>query len=306
MKKEQKFILGFLIILVLAGLFMFCRYILAPDYFFPPPTPSSQVGRETLWGAYSGDSAASFLDFENMVGQRPDMQAVFVGWHDVFPLNTAVPLKKNNQTLVIFWEQYGTSLDQIINGSQDSYIKEFARDARSYGGEVILAPLHEMNGDWNPWSGTVGNNTPAKIVLAFQHMHDLFPADPNIKWAWVVNNESSPDTPGNQIQYYYPGDDYVDYVGADGFNFGDPWQTYNEIFSKVLLRLKSYKKPIYIFSMASAEGPGKAAWISDTLQRIKSNPDIKGWLWFNENKEKNWLVNSDSKSLEAFRDAVGP
>ncbi|MFH1968330.1 MAG: hypothetical protein ABIJ84_03015, partial [bacterium] len=75
-----------------------------------------------------------------------------------------------------------------------------------------------------------------------------------------------------------------------------------------------YNKPIYIFSMASAPasakapaGQGmskKAGWIEDALSKINSDPDIVGWIWFNEDKEKNWLVSSDSDSLQAFKDGI--
>lgn len=266
-----------------------------------------------LWGAYAGNDAFSFGEFEELAGREADIQAVFLGWGEPFPENLVF---NKNKILVIFWEQYDVGLDKIISGQEDNYILQFAKDAKDYGKEVILAPLHEMNGNWSPWSGTVGGNTPEKVVLAFQRMHDVFfgMGILNVKWAWVVNNESVPDTEENAIASYYPGDSYVDYAGVDGFNFGNPWQTYSEIFSLVLEKLRVYKKPILIASMASAPAdaealagearPTKAEWIKDALNKIYSDPSIKGFIWFNENKEKNWLVNSDPDSLQAFRDGI--
>jgi len=257
-----------------------------------------------IWGAYTGNTTESFTDFQKLVGKKADLNAVFVGWPDPFPASIAIPLKNGGRTPVIFWESYGVTLDQIIAGQEDYYIKQFAEDAKNYGGNVILAPFHEMNGDWSPWNGTVGNNTPSKVIEAWKRMYNLFSGVSNVKFAWAVNNDSAPNTAENAITNYYPGADYVDYVGVDGFNFGDPWQTYSEIFSKTLEQLKTYNKPIYIFSMASAEGPQKAEWITDTLSQIKANPDIAGWIWFNENKEQNWLIDSDPASLQAFQVAV--
>ena len=234
------------------------------------------------------------------------MNAVFAGWGDTFPWSEAGPLKQKNQTLIIFWEQNGATLDQILGGVSDAYIQDFATATKNYGGPVIIIPLHEMNGDWNIWDGTYGSNTPKKVVLVYQHIHDVFMAMnvPNAKWGWAVNNDSVPNTPQNQIGNYYPGTDYVDYVGVDGFNFGNPWQTYSDVFSSALQQLKAYGKPIYIFSMACADGPQKSAWISDALAQIKSDPNIAGFIWFNENKEKNWLINSDSASLSAFKQGL--
>lgn len=278
----------------------------APEPVETPEQIAKNNTEKKLWGVYAGDTASSLGYFENLVGDKADMQAVFINWNEAFPADIAVALKKNNQTLVIFWEQYDVELDRIISGAEDEYIVQFADDAKAYGAPVILAPLHEMNGDWSPWSGVVGGNSPQKVIWAFRHIEDVFSTvnANDVKWAWVVNHESVPDTSENQIENYYPGSDYVDYTGIDGFNFGDPWMSYSEIFSDALAKLKAYQKPVIIFSMASAEGPEKADWIQDALLKIKNNPDIKGFIWFNENKEKNWLINSDPESLQAFKEGI--
>ena len=120
-----------------------------------------------------------------------------------------------------------------------------------------------------------------------------------------MNNDSVPNTSANSISAYYPGSAYTDYVGVDGFNFDSPWQSFNDIFASALQTISGYGKPIIIFSMASAQGSAKAAWITDALSvQIPRYPGIVGWIWFNENKEQNWLVNSDSASLQAFKTAI--
>ncbi len=303
-----------IIILIFAGIFVAYNYVFSPADNISVPAKNDSgnlTGSQTaensnvpaqeqkLWGAYVAPSSGSVFSFEQMIGKRPDMLAVFISWDEEFPNDFAL---SSGQTLVIFWEQYEVSLDEIISGKSDSYISRFAKYAKAYNSPVIIAPFHEMNGDWSPWSGAYGNNTPEKFILAWKHVYDIFDnvKDDNIKWAWVVNHESVPDTVVNAIESYYPGDGYADYVGIDGFNFGDPWETYDEIFSLALDKIKKYNKPIYIFSMASAEGLRKDDWIKDALTKIKSDPNIKGFIWFNENKEKNWLINSDPNSLQAF------
>jgi hypothetical protein len=263
-------------------------------------SPTISKNHNTLWGAYTAD--INFTDFQKRVGVEANINAIFVGWNDPFPFYATSLL--GDKTLLIFWEQYSVTLDDIISGSSDKYIKQFANDAISSKSNLILAPLHEMNGNDNPWSGMAKNNTPEKVVLTWKHIHDLFPISTDIKWGWAVNNDSNPNIQTNQIQNYYPGDDYVDYVGVDGFNFGNPWETYSEVFSSALNKLRVYKKPIYIFSMACSQGPKKAPWITDALKRIQSDPDISAFVWFNENKEKNWLLWSDPDSLNAFQNGL--
>ncbi len=257
------------------------------------------------WGAYAGPSMSDLTAFESLVGHQTKLVSTFFGWGDNFPLAYGSSVRDQGKTLVLFWEQDSVTLDQIINGQSDAYIQQFANGARTYGGPVLLAPFHEMNGYWTPWSGANPGNSAAKLILAWRHIHDLFAGVPNVRFVFTVNSDSVPDTPANAISAYYPGDAYVDDVAVDGFNFGAPWQTFDSIFRIPLGQLRVYHKPIYILSMASAAGSGKAAWITDALTtQIPKYPEIVGWIWFNENKEQNWLVNSDANALNAFKAAI--
>jgi beta-mannanase len=231
------------------------------------------------------------------------------------PPSLTTPLKNSNKTLIIFWDsmdytalttnQPRFSMDAIIRGDWDNYIKSFAASAKAYGGSVILIPFEEANGNWSPWSGTLNGNTPAKVMEAYRHIHDVFGNVPNVKWALALNSNSVPDTTANALELYYPGDNYVDYMGIDGFNFGSPWLSFSQIFDKTLATLKRFNKPIWIFSLATAEGSGKAAWISDAITvQIPKHSEIVGWVWFNEAKEQNWLVWSSDAALTAFKNAV--
>jgi hypothetical protein len=271
----------------------------------PAPAPTSSPAT-ILWGAYTGGVTADITNFESQVGKKMNIVAVFVDFAaDSFPAEFKTAVADQGKTLLVFWEPYHATLDDINAGKYDTYIRNFAAAAKTYSGPIILAPLHEANGDWTPWGGTVGSNTPAKVISAWKKIHDLFAGAANVKFGWAVNNDSVPDTAGNQIANYWPGDAYVDYVGVDGFNFGDPWQTFSEVFDSSLAKLKTYNKPIYIFSFACAQGTAKAAWITDALAvQIPKNAQIAGWVWFNENKEMDWRVWSDSSALAAFRNAL--
>jgi beta-mannanase len=245
------------------------------------------------------------------------MQAVFVHWgnENEFPTALAAPLKSAGKTLVIFWEamDYNVSsptqakfnYDSVLSGTWDSYIKSFAASVKTYGGPVIVIPFEEANGNWYPWSGAINGNTPAKHVSAYRHVRDLFAGVANAKFGWTMNNVSVPNTSANKIENYYPGDAYVDYVGVNGFNFANPWQSFKEVFDAPLKVMATYNKPIYIFSTASADGTQKASWITQGLGTdIKNYPLVKGWVWFHENKERDWRINSDSATLAAFKSVL--
>jgi hypothetical protein len=240
--------------------------------------------------------------FETLVGKKMNMLSIFVGGSDPFPSNYGPAVRDQGKTLVIFWEPMSMPLDAIAAGQYDTTIKAFANGAVAYGGPVLFVPFAEMNGDWVPWGGVVGTNTPAKVVAAWRHVHDLFSGATNVRFGWAVNSNSVPDTPGNAIPLYYPGDAYVDVTGVDGFNFGNPWMTFDQIFSAALPILNGYGKPEMIFSIACMQGTSKAAWITDAFTtQLARHPEITGWLWFNALKERDWRVNSDAASLNAFK-----
>jgi hypothetical protein len=285
-----------------------------------PSTPA-QPSSGLVWGAYAGDSLTSLATFETLVGKPVDIQAMFDDWSSDFPSQYLATVGKQGKTLLVFWEpSFGYST--INNGNEDSYITQFATEAKSYGYPVILVPFDEMNLNEAPWGAASGNsssaaknNTPAGFIQAWQRMYNLFAAAgaTNVKFAWDVNASSQPNTAANSIASYYPGSAYVDYVGVDGFNFGDPTQSFGQIFDSPVSQIEQYGKPIYIFSMGSYEYSGKAAWITDALGvHIKTYANIAGWIWFNQNDgtmpsagdDINWTVSSDPASLAAFETAL--
>jgi len=266
----------------------------------PTPTPTpTPVSSGKLWGAYLSDG--NVPAFQALVGKNMDIQATFYAWSDSFPTSL-----DKTKTQMIFWESTGISLSSITAGSQDSYIKQFVSSAKTYGGQVVLIPFEEMNGNWDTWDGGYSGNTPAQVVATFKHIHDVMASvgASNVKLGWDINNGSVPDTSANAIANYWPGANYVDYICVDGFNFGNPWQTYSSVFSSVLSTVKGYGKPIIIASTASAESSQKAAWVTDALNQIAKDSSITGFVWFNENKEQNWLVNSDAAALQAFKTGI--
>ncbi len=269
------------------------------------------------WGVMVGWQPGSMDSFVSLAGKTPDYRAIFIHWgnENKFPFYLASDLSRLDQTLIIFWEatnynitsvnQPLYSYDSILAGRWDSYLTQFAIDAKVYGKPVILIPFSEMNGNWFPWSGVANGNTPEKHNEAYRYIREFFRNAPNVKFGWAPNQVSVPDTANNRIDLYYPGDNYVDYVGLDGFNFGTPWYSFDSLFGQPLSLLKRYRKPIFIFSFAAAGGSQKATWITDALTtQMQKHPEIKGWVWFHENKERDWRINSDQESLNAFRRAL--
>ena len=77
-------------------------------------------------------------------------------------------------------------LSDVIAGTYDAYIAQFAAEAQDWGHPFFLRFNWEMNGNWFPWSEGVNGNNPGEYVAAWRHVHDIFAAvgATNATWVW--------------------------------------------------------------------------------------------------------------------------
>lgn len=272
----------------------------------------------TTIGCYIGayvNGLSNTNSFEALIDKNLAINMWYIDWNTNFPTANCNLVKSYGNAPMIVWEPFintTNTLEAIDNGNYDVYIAQFAQDAKTWGDLVYLRFGHEMNGNWYPWDGANNGGAlgPAKYILAWKHIHDIFTANnaTNVKWVWSVNQASWPNEAWNTFDAYYPGTNYVDYIGIDGYNWAQgSWQTFDEIFSTAYNSLNSYNKPLMIaeFSSATDETYSKADWITNAFSEIKSNyPLVKAVIWFNEKKERDWRIQSSANTTTAFKNAV--
>jgi endoglucanase len=249
-----------------------------------------------LLGLYYGDGTIAATDA--LIGRKPQIHLVYYAWTDPWEQGAKNDLQAGRIPLVN-WEPGGIDFANIVNGSLDATINARAKGAKNLGQKFFLDFAAEMNGD-EAWSG---NNAPL-YVSAYKHIHDLFVAAgaTNVIWAWCPNVTDTNGTNATTLDYY-PGDNYVDWVGVDGYNWGGgDWQTFQQVFAKIYPLLATKKKPIIIGEMASAEqGGDKGKWIDAMIPVLKAQyPLFKAVVWFDINKENDWRINSSTAALAAF------
>jgi beta-mannanase len=177
----------------------------------------------------------------------------------------------------------------IAAGRYDRYIRSWAREAAAYRGPLLLRFMHEMNGNWYPWSIDTNGNSAKTFVAAWRHVHDLFTkaGATNVSWVWTINTFAGLGTEARDIQAFYPGDAYVDWVSMTGFNWGtsntwNAWQGVDEIFRASYRALARFGKPVMISEIGTVSAGGDAArWIRRSVARLRSGyPDVKAIIWF--------------------------
>jgi beta-mannanase len=219
------------------------------------------------------------------------------------------------------WDDSGSAsqpayaLRTIVAGTHDPFIRQWARDAAAWQQPFYLRFAPEMNGYWFPWSPGVNGNTTADYVAAWRHVVDVFRQEgaTNAIWVWCPNVT---DAPQGVFAPLYPGDGYVDWVALDGYNWGqsqpgDPykhWTAFSDIFGPSYDALTALtSKPVMIAETASTEiGGNKSAWVTQGLMTDLPMrfPRVRMVIWFDENKETDWRVDSSGASLAAYSAAA--
>jgi len=122
-----------------------------------------------------------------------------------FPTQWAKALLAKGIAPHIAWEP-NSGLDAV---QDDRYLRKFATDAAACGGPIFLRFAGEMNGDWTRY-----HDQPALYRRKFQLVHDVMEARAsNVAMIWCVNY-----IPEHNIDEYYPGDQYVDWVGVNFYS----------------------------------------------------------------------------------------
>jgi len=296
-------------------------------------------------GCYHAAFVGSDLQstFEQLAGKQIAIEMFFTGWPSNkipdFPQAKCNTIVTNGAVPHITWmfEVTGSPypLDAIISGSFDTYISGYATQVKNWGKTLFIRPGHEMNGDWYKYGGqNNGGGTlngfgdpnkadgPERFIAAYRHIVDIFNnlGVTNVTWVWCPNNGSAPDASWNTYDAYYPGDEYVDWVGMDGYNFGtsqswSSWVEFFNIYNSFYHAMEVYNKPIMIGEYASVEDPQnvnrKANWITNAYLYTKAVfPKIKAITWFHIKKyegnvQTDWRINSSTNALNAYKTAIG-
>lgn len=227
------------------------------------------------------------------------------------------------------------SLQKIISGRFDRELHRYAQAAARINGPLIMEFGTEMNGDWFPWSGACnGGGTrggygsgrladgPERFRDAYRHLIDIFRQEGayNVTWVFHINGAGSPAAAWNAPANYYPGDDYIDWLGVSAYGAQTPAtiRTWNPSFREVMdqayrsVASVSPRKPIALLEFGVIENKNKPQWIRDALADLASGryPRVKAVAWWHsdwQNRDGSWSrmkIDSSKESVAAYRQGI--
>jgi hypothetical protein len=223
------------------------------------------------------------------------------------------------------------TMQRIINGDFDANLTKWAQDAKADGIPLLIDFAVEMNGDWFPWSGVFngGSTTtgygdasypdgPERYRDAYRHIIELFRAEgvTHVTWMFHINLTPFPDAAWNQAANYYPGDDYIDWIGFsaygaqtldeewEGLEFSTQLKEHCGSFTAI-----SASKPRAVFEFGVVDGHkdgNKSVWLDDAFGTILDNTcttfqAINPWHedWQNEDETRTRIRLDSSPEVTA-------
>lgn len=205
------------------------------------------------------------------------------------------------------------SLKEIAKGTYDTYITRWAQGVKSLEKPIFLRFGHEMNDPYRyPWGPQ--NNKPKDFIAAWKHIHSIFDSlnINNVIWVWA------PHPAYGYFDAFYPGDEYVDYVGIGILNFGtsatwSKWWTFDELFGVNYEKFSSYNKPIMITEFGSlVVGGNRGHWFADALKQIPTKyPLLKSIVFFHQPTDKtitsktvSWYFINDPETRDSIKEQI--
>ncbi|BAO45209.1 glycoside hydrolase family 26 protein [Thiolapillus brandeum] len=250
----------------------------------PPEEGIYHAAFADLGGTEDQVDARRIHDFETLAGKPMAWVYFSNNWYaDIrFPINEVALI--NNMGKLPFIRMMPRSnfheggpdpvytLQGIIDGAFDDELVQWGRDAAATGIPLLVEFGTEMNGDWFPWNGRYNGGAetggygdpgladgPERFRDAYRHIIELCDAQgaDNITWFFHVDAYGAPEADWNQPRNYYPGDQYIDWLGVSVYGpqeAGEEYQEFEEILGDVYPVLRSLAdKPIAVLEFAVTE-----------------------------------------------------
>lgn len=291
-------------------------------------TPASAQASNILLGLFPGTT--SFDATRAWLGKTPSVQVMFTDFDTrstAGAMSTLYRIWNSGSVPLLTWEVFTdintrtapSNINYLVaRGDYDAYLRDYANRLRDYldgpdgiygNGDdrrLFMRFAHEMNGNWYPWSVNYNgaNHTAGDYVNMWRRVHDLFRQagldNNHVQWMWIPMNCDCSATP---LEQYYPGANYVDWVGVDGYNWGavqSPWvwvqpEPLLRNFLDRVARLAP-GKPLAIPEIGTTTSNGdKIQWMRDMggFTSYYTGPNgsrVKLLAYFNIDKETDWAI----------------
>ena len=289
----------------------------------PVPNANARLAKfEPLSGCYIGafierDSTVkgSIPTFEELTKKKHASYFTYVGYGRPFPRDWVQKVARNGGAPHIAFEP-NDGLDMVADSA---YLRAWARDAARTKVPIFLRWASEMNGPWTKYGGKP-DQYRAKFALVAKIMKQ---EAPNVAMVWTPFAK-----PTSSIESYFPGDEWVDWVGMNIYSVfvhnGDrnrPSADEDPVeFLRFIYDNYSNRKPVHISEFAATIYCKGTEESTVDFAIAKANrfysalrddfPRVKSVNWFCLDTVKaglahnNYSLLADGRMLAAYRELV--
>lgn len=318
------------------------------------PDRGAYTGAYVDFGDTEDDVTLEAIEgFEKLVGKHQAIVASSSYWGEqTFPTANVNLIWRHGSVPLVFWSPWDKpyvessdekeigpdkfSLTNILAGKWDRYIDKWGDAARNFGQPMMVSFANEMNGSWFPWSGRfygAGKKLPKTnpsepdrfegpetFKKAYRYIVDRVRARgaKNVIWVFQAMNYSYPQETWNMVAQYYPGADYVDWLGLSVYgqqDIDDRWSPFPPLLEWPYTELSQLdpNKPMMLTEWGIGEFPkfgSKSEFIRDAFVAMKKCPRLKAAIFWHERWQNeddtysNLRVNSSPAALKAYREGV--
>ncbi len=213
---------------------------------------------------------------EKLISSIQDNQSIpmitWEPWASTFQISDSIELLKNEEKIFKY----------ISEGFFDDYITSFALKVKASKKPLFLRFAHEFDNPAYPWSQK-GKNTAVEFKKAWRYVHDLFSElnVTNIIWVWNPWK-------ANAVADYFPGKEYVDWVGLTILNYED--NSFKDLYDHFKTELSyTTNAPVMIAEFGSLGSTEyKTQWIDEALTNIENeHQEINALVYFNSKYDQN-------------------
>ena len=258
--------------------------------------------------------------FARQVGKKHASLFCYLAYGRPFPSRWVERLKQQKIAPHIAWEP-NKGLSEVQG---NTYLRQFALACAAARCPIFLRFASEMNGDWTAYHGDPAAYR-AKWMLVALTMRQFAP---NVAMLWCVNS-----IPEKNIDEYYPGDEYVDWVGINFYSVpfydnqtdrpglaDNPSDALKYVYGKYAIR-----KPIAICEFGAshqskADGKDRSPWAAKKISELYASlprlyPRVKLVDIFDMDNLKhaepgrqlnNYSVTDSDAVKEGYKRAVAP
>lgn len=262
--------------------------------------------------AYAGQSRRQqILTLEAFLGRKLAIDHEgFFGWKSPLPTSQLRWDIAAGRHPFVAWHQASSA--SINSGTQDAFIRRRALAYKALGGSIMLAFGPEMD------RRTI-QGTPQQFIDAWTRVRSIFAraGAANVAFVWCPTAYGFAT---GRAQPYYPGDDEVGWLCADGYNWGtihpsSTWSSFPQVFRAFLDWAHSEHPgvPAVLGEWASVEDPDrpgrKAEWINNARLKIEQRyPQLRGLIYFDTigydattGARVDWRANTSQSAYDAFK-----